>query len=118
MDFASARPIKLTQEDALPGPERNLTAFDGDDYAGAHKARHEMAGAVPFTVFVIRLTAGDEPLQIGDDVLCDRWIRILVNRHPGCCMGDEDVGKTIPTIIFQEQVLHLVCDLDEFHRLI
>ena len=62
MDFSGAGAIEFAQEDALPGPEHNLTAFDGDDYAGSHQARHEVACAVPFTVFVIWLTAGDESL--------------------------------------------------------
>jgi hypothetical protein len=62
IDFACAGAIEFTQEDALPGPERNLTAFDRDDNAGAHQARHEVTGAIPFTVRVIGLTAGDEPL--------------------------------------------------------
>ena len=118
MNFAGAGTIELAQEDTLPGPERNPATFDGDDYAGPDQARHEVAGAVPLTVRVIWLTAGDESLQIRDDVLDDSWIRILVDRHPGCCVGDEDKGKTIPSIFLPEQVLHLGCDLDELNRLI
>jgi len=118
MDFACAGTIELAHEDALPGPEHNLTAFDEGDDAGPHQTRHEVAGAIPFTVRVIGLTAGDEPLQIGDDVLCDSWIRILIDRHPGGCVGDEDIGKTILTIFLPKQVLHLVRDLDELNRLV
>ena len=118
MDFTGAGSIELAQEDALPGPERKLTAFYRDDYTRSHQARHEVAGAVPFKVRVVSLTIGDDTLQIRDDVLCDSWIRILVDRHPGCGVGDEDIGKTIPSIFFPEKVLHLGCDLDELNRLI
>jgi len=118
MDFSGTGTIKLAQEDALPGPERNLTAIYRDDHAGPHQARHEVAGAVPFTVRVICLTAGNEPLQIRDHVLHNRRIRILVDRHPGGCVRDENIDETVPSVFFLEHILHLVCDLDELNRLI
>ena len=101
-DFAGAGSVELAQEDALPGPERNLTAFNGDDDAGAHEAGHEVAGAVSFKVGIVGLTAGDEPPQVGNHILSDRWIGILIDRNPGGGVGDEDKGKPILSILSPE----------------
>ena len=61
MYFSGAGTIELAQEDALPGPENEITMFYQDDHARSKKASFKMTCAVPFTMLVVRLSSWNEP---------------------------------------------------------
>src|SRR5262245_36094582 len=115
VNLAVARAVELAEEDPLPAAELELPVLERDEDLSADERRADVRRRVR-PVRVLRVLP--LPVLVHDllegvlEVLGDERVRVLVDRHPGGRVGDED-ERGARTVGAVQRLPHLLGDVHE-----
>ncbi len=114
---SGARPIELTEEDSLPGPQRQAPILEWDADTRAKKAGHKMAGAIALAVAVIGLPSRGQTLEVLFDIVDHGRVGVLIDGDGGRCVGNIQDDHPILHAAAPQVLLHFGRDLDQLNIL-
>ncbi len=107
-----ARPVELAEEDPLPGPEDEVALVDQDRQGRPESRGLPVAVAVPLAVAVERLPPGNQVLELGQEIVRDVGVGVLVDCQPGRRVQALEEGGAFPDAPLPDDGAKPVRDVD------